>query len=548
MWRIERRYSRSWAIRGFFWNFAVLTRDPTPPLSDFDLQVFTMVVPPDHYLRQVANHIDFESFRPRLAEAYSVNLGRPPIDPVRMLKILYLRFHYKLSDRQVMVRTQTDMAFRWFLGLPLQCAAPNHTDGTYFRQRIGAERFAAVFQDLIGQAREAGLVQDRLRLKDATHLLADVANVRPLQLAAQVRERLLRAASTLFAEWVAEQRLQIETLRQTTAEFADDERLAARLEHLRDMASQLRQRLAALPVTPATATAHTRLRRAVDVVDKLLADREPAAQDRLVSGVDPEARVGKHGDYFVGYLLDMTIDADSELITNLHVLPANGAEAADAVPLIAEEEAAQGNDVAALSMDGAGFNGPVLRELTEPTGLNLDVIVPPPTPAPRTTFGPERFPLTSGDSPDGEVTCPAGQTTRQRSRTRQDTGYRYQFTSSQCAACPLRSQCLENPAPKRGRVVVKNDYEAEYHKVRDKAQTPQYQETRRLHPKIERKLGEVVRHHRARRTSFRGLPKVWTQAVLTALAVNIKRMVKLLQRTVPKPPATEIVRAELGWT
>ena len=44
-----------------------------------------------------------------------------------------------------------------------------------------------------------------------------------------------------------------------------------------------------------------------------------------------------------------------------------------------QEEAAQGNDVQGLSMDGAGYNGPVLRELTDPEGLNLDVTVPPPS-------------------------------------------------------------------------------------------------------------------------------------------------------------------------
>jgi Transposase domain (DUF772) len=388
-------------------------------------------------------------------------MGRPAIGPVRMLKILFLRFHYKLSDRQVMERTKTDMAFRWFLEFPLKYAVPNHTGGTYFRKRIGTERFAQVFQDLVAQAREAGLVKDRLRLKDATHMLADVADARPLQLAAQVRERLLQAAQPLFADWVADQRGQIDSLRQTTAEFADDERLTARVEHLRAMATQLRERLATLPTTPETQKAHARLRLTLELVDKLLADREPGAQDRLASGVDPDARVGMHGGFYVGYLLDLAIDADSELITAVNVLPANGAEAADAITLIEQEETAQGNDVAGMSIDGAGYNGPVLRELTDPAGLNLDVTVPPPTPAPRTTFGPERFSLTIIDTQHAEVTCPAGQTTRQRSRTRQDTGYRYQFKTSQCADCPLRHECLTNPGKKRGRVVIKNDYETE---------------------------------------------------------------------------------------
>jgi transposase len=500
-----------------------------PSLSEFDRQVFAIVVPQSHYLRQVAEQIDFERFRPRLAEAYSLDMGRPAIDPVRMLKILFLRFHYKLSDRQVMKRTETDMAFRWFLELPLEKAVPNHTNGTYFRERIGADRFAKVFQDLLAQAREAGLVKDRLRLKDATHMLGDVADLHPLQLTAQVRERLLQAASPFFNEWVNQQRAQIETLQQMTAEFPDDERLGARLEHLREMAAQLRERAAGLPSPTEAKGPRQRLRRALEIADKLLADRsDPQATDRLASAVDPDARVGKHGSFFVGYLLDMTIDADSELITAINVLPGNGPEAADAVALIRQEEAAQGNDVEGLSMDGAGYNGPVLRELTDPDGLNLDMTVPPPTPPKRMTFGPERFSLKIIDEQHGEVTCPNGQSTRQRERIEKDNGRKYIFKPRQCAGCPLREQCLQNPLSKKGRTVIKNDYEAEYRRVAEKTTTPQYEQTRREHPKIERKLGEMARHQDARRARFRGQLKVLIQAVLTATVVNIKRIVKLL--------------------
>jgi hypothetical protein len=182
-------------------------------------------------------------------------------------------------------------------------------------------------------------------------------------LTAQVRERLLQAAGPFFDDWVAGQRAQVETLRHTTAEFTDDERLATRVEHLRAMTAQLHSLAAGLPPAAPGESARQGLRRALALAEKLLADHDdPQAQDRLASTVDPDARVGKHGGYFVGYLLDLAIDADSELITAINVLPGNGAEAADAVTLIEQEEAAQGNAVAALSMDGAGDNGPVLRE------------------------------------------------------------------------------------------------------------------------------------------------------------------------------------------
>ncbi len=516
-------------------------------LSEFDVQVFDIVVPEDHYLRLVAARIDFERFRPRLAQAYSSTMGRPSIDPVRMLKILFLCFHYKLSDRLVMERIKTDMAFRWFLGLALSDSAPHHTDGTYFRKRLGEEGFRDLFQALLTQAREAGLVSDRLRLKDATHLFADVADIKPLELAAQVRERLLQAAAPFFPDWLEEQQRQIETLRQTTAELPDAERLAARVEHLRHLAAQLRERAAQLPPATESDRCHRRLQSALRLVDKLLADRAgPQAGDFLFSAVDPDARVGKHGEFFVGYLLDMAIDAESELITSVNVLPGNGPEAADAVTLIRQEEAAQGNDVQGMSIDGIGYNGPVLRELTDPAGLNVDVTVPPPPSPSRTTFGPERFSLTVIDEHTAELTCPNGQTTQTRRRNNKDTSFRYTFRSKQCAGCPLRTECLENPASQRGRSVDKNDYAAEYQKVEAKAQTPEYRETRKKHAKIERKLGEVVRHHRARRARYRGLPKIRVQAMLTAMVVNVKRMVKLLAQKAVSAVSAQPVRAELA--
>lgn len=505
----------------------MLKSSQAAPMSEMDRQVFDLVVPKDHYLRQVKQQVDFERFRPRLVEAYSASMGRPALDPVFMLKMLFLRFHYKLSDRQVMERTKTDMAFRWFLDLGLREPVPHHTEGTYFRHRIGVERFTQVFQDLVSLAREHGLVKDRLRLKDATHLFADAAEITPLALVAQVRERLLQAAEPLFATWVAEQRVRLETLRQTTAELANEERLAARVEHLGDLAGQLQERVAVLP--PTDEAKRQRLDKALALVAKLLADRaDPQAGDRLGSAVDPDARTGLHGRYFLGYLLDVAIDADSEIITAVNVLPGNGPEAADTVALIEQEEAAQGNDVEGVSLDGAGYNGPVLRELTDPNGLNLDVTVPPPKPPARTTFGPERFTLKVLEGDVGELTCPNGQTTRQRARNQHDTGYRYVFAAGKCAACPLREQCLQDPRRTGGRTVIKNDYEAEYQRVEAKATTPEYTETRRLHPKIERKLGEMTRHHGARQACYRGQPKVQSQALLTALVVNVKRIVKLL--------------------
>jgi transposase len=514
--------------------------------AEFDQRVYDLVIPAEHYLRQVQQRIDFERFRPTLQEAYSVQLGRPPIDPIRMLKLQFLSFHYKLSDRAVLSRTQTDVAFRWFLGFELKDQLPHSTSEVRFRSRLGAERALQVFQAVVTQAREHGLVKDRLRLKDATHVLASAATVTPLALAAQVRKRLLDAATPLFGEWVAQQQGRIETLRQTTAESSDEERLASRLEYLRLAATEIRTLCKNKPAGEAQASTRQRLANALALVDKLLADHAaPEASDCLANAIDEDARWGWHGGFFVGFLLDVAMDADSSIITAINVLPANGAEAADAAELIRQEEKAQGNDVAGLSIDGAGYNGPVLRELTDPAGLNLDVTVPPPEKPQRATFGPERFELKVITDEVSELTCPAGQTTRSRA-PHKSGGYRYRFGETQCRGCRWRGECLESPLGTKGRSVIKNEYEVEYHRVQVKAATAEYEQTRHVHPRIERKLGELARHHDNRRVRYRGLIKVLFQCVLTALVVNVKRIVKLLGQQLESPDATLPVRAELS--
>ena len=156
----------------------LMNPEPTT-FTEADRLVFDAVVPTDHYLRRVRDLLDFERFRPLMAEAYAPTMGRPALDPVRMLRWLFLCFHYGLSDRQVIHRAQTDLAFRWFLGLGLHATLPHPTSGTYFRQRLGEEQFQKIFQEVVTLAREHGLGRDRLRLKDATHIFADVAEVTP---------------------------------------------------------------------------------------------------------------------------------------------------------------------------------------------------------------------------------------------------------------------------------------------------------------------------------------------------------------------------------
>ena len=501
-------------------------------LSEFDHQVFEAFVPRDHHLRKALAAIPWDDFHEILAPYYSSNQGRPSEPPVLMLKLEYLRYHYNLSDRQVIERAGPDLAFRCFLQVDVNYLLPDPSSLCLFRGRLGQDGFRKVFRRVVGFARENGLVKDRLRLKDASHVIADIAIPTTLALVAQARDKLLAAAAPFEPVRIEGERVNVELLREANASRKAEERLLARVTHLREILAWADDLVP--PDNASTNSQWQTFVRQREVAHKILADQEdPKAGDRIRSTVDPEARRSKHGEWYDGYLLDMTMDADSELITEINVLPANGGEAVDTIELVRQEEAAHGNDIQAISIDGVGFNGPLLRELEDPEDLAMNAFTPPPKERKTEIFTPEDF---TGNEQQDAIRCPAGETSYRRERDHRDRGWIYRFTKTICQCCPMLDRCMTHP-PKGayGKTVRKTDYETEFRRAREKANTAEYEAVRQEHPKVERKLGELMNRHSGRHTRYRGRWKTLAHELMAGMATNVKRVITLLERPATQP-------------
>jgi len=498
-----------------------------PVLSETDLAVFDALVLRDHYLRRADKCIDFVALAETLVPYYSANEGRPAEDLVLMLKLEFLQFHDNLSDRQVIRRAETDIAYRWFLGLGLDGDLPDPSLFTKFRGRLGVEGHQRVFQEIVRQARQHRLVKDRLRIKDATHIIADIDIPSTRALVAHARDRLLAAASRFDPLRVEGERARCEAIRQSTGSTSEKSQLTARLTHL----SEILEWTSELPA-PQDGDQNAPWRQllaARELAAKVLGEAEDSqASGRTLSAVDPDARRGKHGNFFDGYYVDVMMDGDSELITAINVFPAGGDEALDTLELLDQEQAAHDSQAETVSIDGVAYNGPLLRELEE---RGIDAIVPPRAERETPYYTPDDFQENEDRS---ELTCPAGEKSQyaQHDKRRHTTVYR--FAATTCASCPLMGKCLPKPPEKKfGRTVRKNDYTAEYDRARAKAETAKYEATRREHPKIERKLSELIRRHGARRARYRGRLRVLIQQIQAAGAANIKRIVRLLDGANP---------------
>lgn len=316
----------------------MLSSNHLMPLIDPERQSFLDVVPEDHFLRRLLHTIDFEQFRPLVEAAYKA-FGRPPVDCVFMLKLELLARQFRLSDREVIAAVRYNIAYRLFLDISLKSPLPHHTLLTYFRRRLGPDRLQQVFDNLVGQARRLGLVKDRLRLKDATHVIANIAVPSTIRLVAEIRDQLLAALQPFAASRVLEEEMRAEAIRLATEDAKDEECLLQRVTHLRSILAWADEVPRPADFAVAAPTAAEKLRSALTLAHKILADRDdPKAGDKVISVQDPDARCGKHGDFYDGYLLDVSMDAGSEIITAINVLPANGDEGADAIHLIRQEE------------------------------------------------------------------------------------------------------------------------------------------------------------------------------------------------------------------
>ena len=493
-----------------------------PQIDKQDQQLFDTLVLFDHWTRRADAVVDFVEWR-KSVEPFFKDSGRPAIEPVLFVKLELLMYHDRLSDSQAFKRAQTDLAYRRFLGLGRNDDLPDIGTLRKFRARLGVEGHQKLFHAMLAQARGYGLLKDRLRLKDATHVLADIAIPAGIGLVAQARNKLLTAAEKFAAEHVAGERVQIETIRTSTDKESNESRLLARIEHLRDILAWVED--LEVPADAEEQPDWQSLIAAVDVARKVLSGHDqPHAPGKIRSVTDPDARRGKHGEYYDGYSVDVLIDADSELFTAINVYAAGGSESASALVLLEQEQSAHGNQIEKLSIDGAGYDGPVLRKLESEEGPNVKAFVPPKAQSNGGKFTADQFELSEDGS---HMTCPAGEQSQYRQRDNRREATAHRFPTEACHSCLLMNQCID-AKQKHGRTVHRSDYEMEYERVRERSRTEEYAEVKREHPKVERRLGELVNRHGARRARYRGLAKVFVQEVLCALTANVKRMIRLL--------------------
>ncbi len=126
-------------------------------------------------LYEMGKLIDWESFRPILSDLYKNNTdngGRPNIDPVTMVKILFLQSIYDLVDEEMEKQLHDRISFMHFLGFP--DIIPDSRTVWFFRERLSSTgKDKMIWKSIWEQFDKKGITIKKGTVQDATYIESD---------------------------------------------------------------------------------------------------------------------------------------------------------------------------------------------------------------------------------------------------------------------------------------------------------------------------------------------------------------------------------------
>jgi IS5 family transposase len=142
--------------------------------------LYDRIVPRGHFLRQADAVVPWDEYGAQLLHYYKggAEYGRPPWNPVLMLKVLFLAHLYGLSRRETEVYLNENMPAKWFVGIAADEGGPDYSTIADFQSRLSQNGKVAAFEKLLDQvialAKAKGVVFGSIQIIDSVHVVANV--------------------------------------------------------------------------------------------------------------------------------------------------------------------------------------------------------------------------------------------------------------------------------------------------------------------------------------------------------------------------------------
>lgn len=422
-----------------------------------------------------------------------------------MFKLLFLKKLYDLSDERLISSAQTDMAYKFFLDLSPEDKMIAPSLLTKFRKtRITEDILEYMLKETIQQAIQKGLVKSGTIIVDATHVESAVrAKSVPQvlrELTKSLRKEIYKHAYDLSEKFPDKPSLEADL----SEEIAYTNELLA---NIKDDIEQINNK---------------EIKKLYGHIEELLNTDQIR---KIRSKDDEDARFGHRTPTkkFFGYKAHLAMSED-RIITGVKVTDGGQPDGLQ-LPELIEKSKKNGVDVKEVIGDMAYVSDDNL-EACEKEGVTLYAKTNSAVAAAANTELEEGF---SYSKDAHMLQCPAvhlAMRVEHRKASSGNTYANYCFSVKKCRKYPLCEQCKVGKSKTHTYNITQPN---EFHKTRLEFESSEhFKEKLEIRHRIEEKKGEMKTAHGFRRAESVGLTAMRLQAYVTAVVVNMKRIITLM--------------------
>ncbi len=465
--------------------------------------LYDLIIPQNNLLRKIKESIDFSFINPILKESYSEHYGRPAKEPEMMFKLLFLKKVYDLSDERLVNNARVNMAYKYFLNLDPEDEMINSSLLTKFRKtRITEDILEELLRETIKQAIEKGLVKSTSIIVDSTHTKANAIGESPIKVLRKMTKQLRKKIYCEYYELSAKFPEKPEETEDITAEIA----------YSKQLVNNIKEEI--------INSNNVRLINMLGEIQHVLEDENIR---KIGSKADYDARFGfkSRTNSFFGYKTHIAMTQE-RLISGIRV---TSGEAADNKSLekIAEQSKSSGLEIKEIIGDTAYSAMDNIKYCNHNNIKLISSLNPVISNAAETKD--DGF-VYNKDAKT--MQCPAGHLAVNFRKTKgryNNIVHTYHFSKAKCKACPLLEQCKVGQSKTKTRSIT---ITSDIHKAQlEFEHSPYFKERMLVRYRIEAKNSELKNTHGLEKCDSTGITAMRLQSYLTAVVVNVKRIIKL---------------------
>ena len=466
-------------------------------------------IPKNHILLQIDSKISLAFTNDLLADKYNKTFGRPAWKPEIMIRIGILQRMYGLSDEAVIDEIAINRAYEYFCHLSPMDELPHATTLCKFRKmRLDENTMDEIMTEIVRQMIEKGIIKKESGIIiDSTHINANTIRKVPERLMEHMAKNIFRETAEKKGVPSTEIEGFVEEHASTLPKWKEYE---DHNEAKKDMKNALEDVIA--QADPGLES--------VKEAQEILESKQFIEQKGIRSLQDKDARVGRKDNTtsFFGYKSEYMM-TENGIITGMVVQPGNYRDG-DCFGTLWDRAVNAGIKPTAAYGDKAYCRPDVLETIKH---SKINAYIPLSYSAYR--INEELF---SYNKDSDTWTCINGNESKtgKRIKKKDREQIEYVFERECCRNCQHRQECIGKPNPIARKLVVGTST-AELYEHSQFTKSEGFLEQYKVRARIEPKNAEMKRFHGLDRANGFGLRSVLLQAMFTALAVNLKRMVAI---------------------